>query len=88
MFMKRGFFMLSKYLKDCRVICFVCGAVAAVIGSKIVKSNKTRQTVVKGIAKGMKLKHDAQATLQNMKEEAQDICYDAMQEANIDDCDE
>jgi hypothetical protein len=83
--MKRGFFMLSKYLKDCKVICFACGAVAAVIGSKIIKSDKTRQACVKGIAKGMKLKHDAQATLQNMKEEAQDICYDAMQEANIDD---
>jgi hypothetical protein len=86
--MKRGFFMLSKYLKDSRVICFVCGAVAAVIGGKIVKSNKTRQTVVKGIAKGMKLKHDAQAALQNVKEEAQDICYDAMQEADVENCDE
>jgi hypothetical protein len=83
--MKRGLFMLSKYLKDCRVICFICGAVAAVIGSKIVKSDKTKQACIKGIAKGMKLKHDAQATFQNIKEEAQDVCYDAMQAANIDD---
>lgn len=77
--------MISKYLKDCRLICFACGAAAAIIGSKVLKSDKTRQACVKGLAKGMKLKHDAQVTLQNMKEEAQDICYDAMQEANIDD---
>lgn len=75
--------MLSKYLKDCRFISFACGAAAAIVGSKILKSDKTRQACVKGIAKGMKFKHDAQVTLQNMKEEAQDICYDAMQEADI-----
>lgn len=75
--------MLSKYLKDCRFICFACGAVAAVVGGKVLKSDKTRNACVQGLAKGMKLKHDAQVTLQNMKEEAQDICYDAMQEAEI-----
>lgn len=75
--------MLSKYLKDCRFICFACGAVAAIAGSKVLKSDKTRKACVQSLAKGMKLKHDAQVTLQNMKEEAQDICYDAMQEAEI-----
>lgn len=76
--------MLSKCLKDCKFICFSCGAVAAIIGSKVLKSAKTRQVCVQGLAKGMKLKHDAQVTLQNIKEEAQDICYDAMQEADVD----
>lgn len=75
--------MLSKCLKDCKFICFACGAIAAVAGKKILKSEKTRQACVQGLAKGMKLKHDAQATLQNIKEEAQDICYDAMMEADI-----
>lgn len=73
--------MLSKCLKDCRLICFVCGAAAAIVGAKVVKSEKTRQACVKGLAKGMQMKHEAQAALQNMKEDAQDICYDAMQEA-------
>ncbi len=76
--------MFSKCLKDCRFVCFFCGAAAALIGSKVLKSDKTRQAAVKGLAKGMKLKHDAQATLQNMKEEAQDICYDAMKAAEDD----
>ena len=40
-------------------------------------------------AKGMKLQQDAKVTLQNMKEEAQDICYDAKQAANsAESCDE
>jgi hypothetical protein len=82
--MKRGFIMVSKILKDYRVICFVGGVVTALVGSKILKSDKTRQACVKSIAKGMKIKHDAQVALQNMKEEAQDICYDAMQEAEVD----
>ena len=37
----------------------------------------------------MKLQQDAKVTLQNMKEEAQDICYDAKQAANsAESCDE
>ena len=32
---------------------------------------------VNGLAKGMKLKKDALEALQNMKEEAEDIYYDA-----------
>lgn len=73
--------MFSKYFHDCRFICFACGAVAAVIGGKILKSDKTRQACIKGIATGMKLKHDAEAAFQNMKEEAQDAYYDAVKEA-------
>ncbi|MDO4300290.1 MAG: DUF1490 domain-containing protein [Clostridia bacterium] len=75
--------MLSKCLKSCKFICFTCGAVTAIIGSRVLKSEKTRKACVQGLAKGMKLKHDAQVTLQNMKEEAQDIFCDAMQEADI-----
>lgn len=80
--------MLSKCLKDCRFICFFCGAATALIGCTVLKSDKIRQLAVKGLAKGMKFKRDAQATLQNMKEEAQDICFDAMQEADIDETNE
>lgn len=77
--------MFSKCLKDCRFICFTCGAVAAVVGGKILKSDKARKICVKGMAAGMKLKHDAEVSFQNMKEEAQDICYDAMKEAENED---
>ena len=54
---------------------------AATYGVKAVKSDKTRKACVKGLAKCIKLQNDAQETFKNMKEEAEDICCDAKQEA-------
>ena len=71
--------MFSKYFKNERFLCFVGGIAAATLGVKALKSDKTRDLCVKGIAKGMKLQKDAQETFQNMKEEASDICFDAQQ---------
>ena len=31
----------------------------------------------------MKIKHDAQTSMQNLKEDAQDLYYDAMTEADV-----
>ena len=73
--------MICNWLKNEKILCFLGGAVAALAGVKAAKSEKTRAMDVKGLAKGMKLQQDAKVTLQNMKEEAQDICYDAKQEA-------
>jgi len=60
-----------------KVLCFFGGIAAATLGVKALRSNKTRDLCVKGLAKGMKLQKDAQESLQNMKEEASDICFDA-----------
>ncbi|WP_417717858.1 DUF1490 domain-containing protein, partial [Ruminococcus sp.] len=65
--------------------CAVGGAAAVILGKKVVKAKKTRELAVTGLAKGMKLKSDAQSALRNMKDEASDICYDAKVEAGIDD---
>ena len=75
--------MLKKVLKSAEFLCFIGGAAAAVIGGKILKCGKTRELCVQGLAKGMKLKHDAQTTMQNIKEDAQDLYYDAMNEAEV-----
>ena len=81
--------MISNWLKNEKTLCFLGGAVAAFASMKLARSEKTRTICVKGLAKGMKLQQDAKVTLQNMKEEAQDICYDAKQEANgAESCDE
>ena len=40
-----------------------------------------RELCVAGMAKGMKLQQDARVTLQNMKEDAQDLCAEAKQKA-------
>ena len=61
------------------------GAAGVIVGKKIITAKKTRQLAVTGLAKGMKLKSDAQSALRSMKDEASDICYDAKVEAGIDD---
>ncbi|WP_295212021.1 DUF1490 domain-containing protein [Ruminococcus sp.] len=74
---------MLKCFKDEKFWCAVGGAAALVVGKKIVKAKKTRELAVTGLAKGMKLKSDAQTALRNMKDEASDICYDAKVEAGI-----
>lgn len=56
---------------------FVAGIVATVAGIQIAKSPKTRDFMVSTLAKGMKLQHDAQEAIQNMREEAEDIVVEA-----------
>ena len=73
-------------MKDCilrhqKLVSFVGGVLAAAVGSKILKSQNTRRLCVIGLARGMKLQRDAQEAFQNMKEDAQDLCYDAKVEA-------
>ena len=76
---------MLKCLKNEKLWFAVGGAAAMVIGKKIVKAKKTRELAVCGLAKGMKLKSDAQSALRSMKDEASDICYDAKVEAGIND---
>ncbi len=68
-------------IKNEKVLCFVGGVLAATYGVKAVKSEKTRKVCVSGLAKCIKLQNDAQEAFKNMKEEAEDICYDAKKEA-------
>ena len=70
-----------------KIICALGGAAAVIIGKKVITSKKTRQLAVTGLAKGMKLTHDAKEAFQNMKDEAADICYDAKAEAGLNETD-
>lgn len=70
-----------EWYKNKKMWTFVGGMATAVIGSKVLKAPCTREACVKGIAAGMKLKNDAAATIQNIKEDAQDICNDAREKA-------
>jgi uncharacterized membrane protein YcjF (UPF0283 family) len=69
--------------KNEKVLYALGGAAAVIVGSAVLKSKKTRQLAVSGLAKGMKLQNDAKEVFQNMKDEAQDICCDAKAEAGI-----
>ena len=75
---------LTEIVKNEKVLCFVGGVLTATYGVKALKSEKTRKACVSGLAKCIKLQNDAQATFKNMKEEAEDICYDAKKEAAAD----
>jgi|GEM_PF-67045 len=67
-----------------RIGLFAGGMAATAVLTKILTSEKTRECAVTGLAKGMKLQMDAQAKFQTIKEEAQDLCYDAKEEAGSD----
>lgn len=69
--------------KNEKLWCAIAGAAAVIVGKKVIKSKKTRQLAVSGLAKGMKLQNDAKEAFQNMKDEASDICYDAKTEAGL-----
>ena len=75
--------MLKDVLTSEKFLCFVGGIAAAVVCTQVLKCNKTRELCVQGLAKGMKFKHDTQTAIQNLKEDAQDIYYDAMTEADV-----
>ena len=67
--------------KNQKFLCALGGAAAVIVGKKILKSEKTRECAVTGLAKGIKLQNDAKAAFQDMKDEAMDICNDAKVEA-------
>lgn len=80
---KEKFIMkILDYLKNEKLLCFVGGVLAATYGVKALKSDKTRKACVNGLAKCMQLQSEAKETFQNMKDEAEDICYDAKQQAD------
>lgn len=72
-------------LKNCKTICFAAGAAAVVVGKKILTSPKTREICVSGLAKGMKLRQDAEEAFKNVREDAEDLCYEAQRKANAED---
>ena len=75
---------MANIFKNQKFLCALGGAAAVILGKKILTAKKTRQLAVSGLAKGMKLSHDAKEAFRIMKDEASDICYDAKTEAGID----
>ena len=69
------------FFKNERFWCVAAGAAGVIAGERILKSKKARDIAVSGLAKGMKLKYDAEEALQSIKDDAEDICYDARKKA-------
>lgn len=58
-------------------LLFAGGIATAIIGAKILKSPTTKDLATKGMAGIISAKKDAEETFQDMKENAEDIVYDA-----------
>lgn len=74
---------MKNFFKNQKFWLVVAGAAGAIIGEKVLTAKKTRELAVSGIAKGMKLTHDAKTVFQNMKDEAEDMCYEAKEQAGL-----
>jgi len=70
-------FRCLHYLKKEKTLIFIGGIATAIVGTKILKCPKTRETCVKTLAHGMNFCDEAKASVQNMREEAEDIYKEA-----------
>ncbi|MDR3287829.1 MAG: DUF6110 family protein [Peptococcaceae bacterium] len=67
-------------LENKKVRTFAVGLAAGLALPLIVNSKTTRKVAVSGVAKGLKIKEDAQAALESIKEDAQDVYAEAKQQ--------
>jgi len=74
--------MIGAFLVAPKVLFFLGGAAAVIVGKKVINSEKARQLCVKGLAQGMILQDCAKEALQNIKEDAHDIYHDAKKQAD------
>ena len=70
-------------LKNEKTLFYLGGLATAYIGKKLMNSQKVRTACVSTLAKGMTLQKEAESYVQNIKDEAQDLCYDAAIKAAV-----
>ena len=74
---------MKEFFKSKELWTFVGGAVTAVVTSKFAKSNKARELAVKGLASGMQVKDNVEATVTSIKEDAQDVYAEAVEKIHV-----
>lgn len=72
---------MKKLFKNEKSLLVAGGVLIGAVGLKIIKSNAARKFCVSSLANGMKVQQDAQHMFETMKEEAEDICYEAKETA-------
>ncbi len=69
------------WYKNCGVWAFIGGVAVTCAGAALASSKTVRNFAVKGAAKGMLAADNAQAALQSIKDDAEDLAADARLEA-------
>ncbi|WP_294378132.1 DUF6110 family protein [uncultured Clostridium sp.] len=72
---------MKNILKNEKALLFVGGLLTGTLGVKALKSKTAKKLCVNTLANGMKLQQDAQTLFQSMKEDAEDVCYEASEAA-------
>ncbi|MFV0440115.1 MAG: DUF6110 family protein [Lachnospirales bacterium] len=72
---------MYEWIKNEKTIAFAGGVAAGVVALATLKAKKTRELAVKGLAKGIIIKDSVVEEISNIREEADDICAEAREEA-------
>lgn len=75
--MVKKYEFIDKCVEHKHVLIFAAGVATAIIGKKVLESKTVKDAATKGMATVLSAKKDAEETFQDMKENAEDIVYDA-----------
>jgi hypothetical protein len=70
--------VLNKAFEHKNLLLFATGAITALAAKKIISSEKAKNLAVKTTAKALQFQDEANETLLNIKEDAEDIKNDAV----------
>jgi hypothetical protein len=73
---------MKNMLEKEKSLILVGGVLIGTLGLKLLGSKAAKKLYVKTLAGGMKIKNDAQHLFEKIKEDAEDMCYEASQKAN------
>lgn len=73
---------MNNLIKNEKTLLVAGGVLLGTLGLKLLKSGAARKLYVSTLANGMKLQKDAQNMFETMKEEAEDMCYEAQESVN------
>lgn len=73
---------MNNIFKNEKAMIFLGGVAAGTLGLKALKSKAAKKLYVTTLANGMKIQQDAQQLFETMKEDAEDLCFEARKEAS------
>ncbi|MDR1722199.1 MAG: DUF6110 family protein [Methanobrevibacter sp.] len=71
---------LDRIMEHKGLLLFAGGAITAIVAKKVIESDTAKKLAVKTVAKVMQVQDEAKEALLNIKEDAEDIRHDAIEE--------